>query len=103
VSAWLAGHTHFLQLLGFDGAKPASIVAGHGGTDLIPPVPAALVGTVVAGAKITSAKSFSEWGFVMLEREGSVWRVTARDVVGKVRARCQLGDATNARVLRCDP
>jgi hypothetical protein len=103
VSVWLAGHTHFLQLLGFDGAKPASIVAGHGGTELIPPAPGALVGTEVGGAKITSAKSFSEWGFVLLEREGNAWRVTARDVAGKVRARCQLGDATNARALRCDP
>jgi hypothetical protein len=59
------------------------MVAGIGGTLLLPDIDQDVVGMDVAGAVLTSATITSAHGFVTFEREAAGWNATLRDVNGR--------------------
>lgn len=86
----LSGHTHLFEFLAFDNGRPPQVVAGDSGTDLQNPLPADLKGTPVIGATVVSADSRREFGYVLLTRDGSAWRLELRNPEGKARATCRI-------------
>jgi hypothetical protein len=95
----LHGHIHDFQAIGF-ASQPATVIAGIGGDYLdvelpdpfpptLSPAPGTVVGTIAHGAR---------FGFVLLERHETRWRVNAYTREGRVLTRCTLSAAT----LLCD-
>jgi hypothetical protein len=79
----LTGHIHLAEVLSFGGARAPQMVAGIGGTLLLPDIEQDVVGMDVAGAVLTSATITSAHGFVTFEREAAGWNATLRDVNGR--------------------
>jgi calcineurin-like phosphoesterase family protein len=88
----LTGHIHLAEVLSFGGARAPQLVAGIGGTLLLPDIDQDVVGMDVAGAVLTSATITSEHGFVTFEREPHGWSATLRGVDGRPQpgGRCRL-------------
>jgi hypothetical protein len=78
----LTGHIHLAEVLSFGGSRPPQVVAGIGGTLLLPDIDQDVVGMDVAGAVLTSATITSAHGFLTFERRAAGWRATIRDVNG---------------------
>lgn len=79
----LTGHIHLAEMLSFDGGRPPQIVAGIGGTLLLPEIDEDVVGKDVADAVLTAATSISDHGFITFERRSPGWAATIRDVDGQ--------------------
>lgn len=86
----LTGHIHLAQMISFVGGRPPQIVAGTGGTLILPSITAKLVGMPIDGAPVEHATVLSRYGFFAFEPEGNAWRVSFRDVDGATRAHCVL-------------
>ena len=84
----LTGHIHLGQMISFKGGRPPQMVAGTGGTMMLPSISAKLVGTQIDGAIVEDMAVVSRHGFFTFEPESSAWRVTFQDVDGITRARC---------------
>jgi hypothetical protein len=78
----LTGHIHLAEVLSFGGVRAPQMVAGIGGTLLLPGIGQDVVGMDLAGAVLTSATITSAHGFVTFERRSTGWRATLRDVNG---------------------
>jgi hypothetical protein len=79
----LTGHVHLAEVLSFDGGRPPQMVAGIGGTLLLPEIDADVVGRDVAGAVLTAATITSGHGFITFEPRRQGWAATIRDVDGR--------------------
>jgi hypothetical protein len=88
----LTGHIHLAEVLSFTGNRAPQMVAGISGTLLLPQIAAPIVGTSVAGERVTAAKVLSRHGFFTFEPRAGGWAVTIRDVNGKAMTRCRLRD-----------
>jgi hypothetical protein len=88
----LTGHIHLAEVLSFGGARAPQMVAGIGGTLLLPDIDQDVVGMDIAGAVLTSATITSAHGFVTFEREPAGWSATLRDVDGRPQpgGRCRV-------------
>jgi hypothetical protein len=80
----LAGHVHLFELLIFDHGRPPQLVAGDGGTDLAIPIRASVDGSQIQGAKIIMSGSQHEYGFTVMHRKASQWRLSLKSVTGSV-------------------
>jgi hypothetical protein len=78
----LTGHIHLAEVLSFGGSRAPQVVAGIGGTLLLPDIDQDVVGMDVAGAVLTSATITSAHGFLTFERKTAGWSATIRDVNG---------------------
>jgi hypothetical protein len=90
----LTGHIHLAEVLTFEGNRPPQMVAGIGGTLLLPEIDQELVGRDVAGAVLAAATIRSGHGFITFERRSSGWAATIRDVSGRPQhaGHCRLED-----------
>jgi hypothetical protein len=90
----LTGHIHLAEVLSFGASRAPQMVAGIGGTLMLPEIDQDVVGMDVAGAVLTSATITSQHGFVTFEREPAGWRATIRDVNGRPQpgGRCRVDD-----------
>jgi hypothetical protein len=79
----LTGHIHLAEVLSFDGVRPPQIIAGIGGTLLLPEIDEDVVGKDVADAILTAAMITSDHGFMTFERRSAGWAATIRDVNGR--------------------
>jgi hypothetical protein len=86
----LTGHIHLGEIISFKGGRPPQMVAGTGGTLMLPPITAKLIGMQIDGATVEHAAVLSRYGFFTFEPEGNAWRVSFRDVHGTTRTRCTL-------------
>ena len=86
----MTGHIHLGEVISFKGGRPPQMVAGTGGTLMLPSISAKLVGMQIDGAMVEDAAVLSQYGFFTFEPESNAWRVTFRDVDGMTRARCTL-------------
>ena len=92
----LTGHIHLGEVISFKGGRPPQMVAGTGGTLMLPSISTKLVGTEIDGATVENAAVLSRHGFFTFEPESNAWRVTFRDVNGVTRARCTLNNKSFA-------
>ena len=86
----LTGHIHLGEVISFKGGRPPQMVAGTGGTLMLPSISAKLIGTQIDGAIVEDMAVLSRHGFFTFEPERDAWRVTFQDVSGMTRARCTL-------------
>jgi hypothetical protein len=77
----LSGHTHLFEFVHFGGVRPDQLVIGDGGTDLSAPIPS-LDGISVRGATVSSGASDVRFGYALLTKKRSSWRLTLKDLVG---------------------
>ena len=79
----LTGHVHLAEVLSFSGTRPPQMIAGIGGTLLLPEIDENVVGMDVADATLTGATIKSEHGFITLEAQQGGWAATIRNVDGE--------------------
>jgi hypothetical protein len=88
----LTGHVHLGQVLSFSDDRPHQLVAGVGGTLLLPELTVPLVGLPAAGATVTGGTTIAAHGFFTMERTDQGWLVTIRDVGGEALTSCWLAE-----------
>jgi len=88
----LHGHVHTFEAIDFVSAHPATIVAGHGGDKLDREIPPEIAASYAAapGVQVRLAVHSHEFGYLLLERRGEEWSVSARRADGLVLAQCAL-------------
>ncbi len=102
VQAMFSGHHHVFRAITYQEDLPIQIISGHGGDELMPDAPKY---KMPAGMKINNATvkySFEQagvFGFAMLERDNSNWKLTNYDVRGRKLANCILA----GRSVACTP
>lgn len=94
----LSGHYQAIQALSFSDRRPATIVAGNGGSAFVHPAGPVAVGDVVDGLPVRAALSIERrHGFTLIERDGEAWKIAFLDFDGAVLGRCRL----QRRTLDC--
>jgi len=94
VDLTLHGHVHTFEAISFASGQPAALVTGHGGDNLDAEAPTTLAAAYPAapGVQIDFAVHGGGFGYLVLDREGTGWRIRAQGVDGAVRAVCTLQD-----------
>ena len=93
ITALLSGHHHSFQVLNYEGNLPPQIISGHGGDYLDPGLPVNPAGLQINGVTITSGfNQPNEFGFAMLEKDGTNWKLTNYDKLGRVLKSCMVRD-----------
>jgi hypothetical protein len=97
----LHGHIHDFQAIAFKGTQPATLVVGISGGLLDPPFPDPFPPQLAPapGAAVARISYAARFGFMLMERDGAGWRMTAHARDGAVIAHC----AFAARRLDCSP
>jgi hypothetical protein len=75
----LSGHVHLFELMILDHGHPPQVVAGGGGTDLAMPIPVSLNGTAISGSTVIASQSQKQFGYTVLEKRVSAWRLTLKN------------------------
>jgi hypothetical protein len=92
VNLALHGHVHLFQAINFASAHPATILSGIGGdlTDknLPDPLPANI--PQAEGVTLESMVHSNEFGFVLMEKQGSRWQIQAFDRHAVLKTTCLL-------------
>jgi hypothetical protein len=86
----LSGHTHLFEILSFDKKWPPQIVAGDGGTDLAEALPMTSNGVTIRGATVVAGENLHEWGFTLLTKVGSGWRLELKSADDRTLAVCAI-------------
>ncbi len=104
VTAFVSGHHHTFEVLGYEQDLPIQIVSGHGGDDLSPFAPKDVIGIEMNGVKVKSGLGRPRvFGFSMIERApdddtGLKWTLTGYNTHGQSIAVCHL----DGRAVSCD-
>ncbi len=99
IDAVLSGHLHLFEELHFADGRPPQIVAGNGGTSLSPAAYNDPTGITLAGTKVDSGVTMSDFGYFTLDRrKDGAWSGTAFDSESRPRLIC----AGPVRSLRCE-
>lgn len=70
----LSGHIHLFEFLNYNDGRPSQLVAGDGGTAL------------TKNVTVPAAESKREFGYTVLTRRRSDWRLTLKNAQGKILA-----------------
>nr|WP_255719224.1 metallophosphoesterase [Pelomonas sp. P8] len=99
VQATLHGHLHILQLQGFATNQPASLVFGNGGSAASGRLDAAaaLRTEPLAGVRVETFQSRTEFGLTLLTATPQGWQLQAFDTLGQPLVSCSL----TGQKLRC--
>ena len=97
VSLMLAGHIHTFEAMNYRKKLPAAIVAGFGG-DALDVAPPNLAGVNLSGTTVKDGLSLGGFGFLMMVREQSAWRIDVYRVDGTIQERCKFA----LRHLHCE-
>jgi len=101
IEALLAGHNHIFQMVSFSTAHPPQFISGNAGDWVDPPFPTPFPPGLqpAPGAVVAEIVSTNRFGFMAMERAGTGWTMTARDLHGAALTTCTLGE----RKARCAP
>ena len=96
----LHGHVHLFEAINFSSNHPATIVSGMGGDELstVLPDPFPLNISPAEGVKLDSITHSNQFGFVVMDKHGTTWKIGSYDVDGTLMTTCIL---TGSK-LRCD-
>jgi predicted phosphodiesterase len=100
VSMVVSGHIHHFSAYSFGPARPAQLVAGEGGANMVdsPRYPPNRQPLEIDG--MTAQKlSVSRYGYVLMTRTADGWAIDAHDLDDRVVTHCRLV----GRDLACDP
>jgi hypothetical protein len=84
----LSGHVHLFEYVSVDHGRPPQVVAGDGGTQMAVPIQISMKGTEIRGASVIGSRSRQQFGYAMLTREKSVWRLELKDRRQSVLVSC---------------
>jgi predicted phosphodiesterase len=93
----IAGHIHFFQANDFGGIHAPQLVVGTGGDALEPMPPQAIGGATINGNRVVSSSTYSGFGYMMWEKQGTVWNGTLYTTTGSKIGSCRL----EGRSLTC--
>jgi len=79
----LSGHVHLFELLTFSNGRPAQLIAGTGGTNLVMAIQKSVDGTLAHGATVMASGSQSEFGYTLLKKYGDNWKLELKSRKGK--------------------
>ena len=101
VKALLSGHVHLFEVVSFSTPHPSQFVSGIGGDWIDTPLPLPLAANVTPApaAVVSVIVATNRFGFMTMQRDGSRWTMTARDIDGKPMTTCTL----NERRADCAP
>jgi hypothetical protein len=85
-----SGHTHVFELLSFNGTRPIQLVAGDGGTKLEERIPSQVKGISIQGFMIAEGESEGVYGYTLLEKKSTGWKLTLREPAGDDIVKCSL-------------
>ena len=100
VNLALHGHVHLFEALNFSSNHPATIVSGVGGDETYVNLPDPFPMHVgpAEGVTLESITHNNEFGFLVMDKEATTWRIGAYDKRGALKTTCIL---TGSK-LRCD-
>jgi hypothetical protein len=84
----LSGHVHLFEYVSVDHGRPPQVVAGDGGTQMSVPIQISMKGTEIRGASVIGSRSRQQFGYTMLTKEKSVWRLELKDRRQSVLVSC---------------
>ena len=88
----LSGHIHLFQASNFDNGMPPQLVAGNGG-DTLDSLPVFRLDGLSSGQwTIHDGVSAIEFGYLVFERDGAAWTITAHRADASVLTRCRLAN-----------
>ena len=100
VDAHIAGHNHVLEIVTFSSPHPPQIISGNGGDWVDVPFPAPFPTVQPApGAVVAGMVASNRFGFLVMDRVGEGWQLTAHAVDGTTLTTCTL----ERRSARCTP
>jgi hypothetical protein len=86
----LSGHVHLFELILYDNQRPTQLVAGGGGTNLALPITPSLNGIAVRGSTVVASQTQHQFGYTVLDRQGTTWRLTLKNQNRDVLLSCSL-------------
>jgi len=92
----LSGHVHLFEYVSVDHGCPPQLVAGDGGTLLDVPIEISMKDTKIRGAKINGSRIRQQFGYTMLTKEGSLWRLELKDRRRSVLVSCTVPDSSES-------
>ncbi len=100
VNLALHGHVHLFEAINFSSNHPATIVSGVGGDETYVNLPDPFPMHVgpAEGVTLESITHSNEFGFLVMDKDASSWRIGAHDKHGMLKTTCIL---TGSK-LRCD-
>jgi hypothetical protein len=93
VQLMLAGHIHTFEAMNYRGSAPPQIIAGFGG-DNLDSAPSDLSGANLGGGHVKDGISIGGFGFLMMEREKTGWRIDVYKVDGTIEKVCRFASRT---------
>ena len=95
----ISGHIHHFAAYDFGPQRPAQLVAGEGGDEPLPADRPRFDHTAAVIDGMPARRlSFARYGYVLMIRSGTDWRIEAHEVDGSIAAACRL----SGRRLTCD-
>lgn len=91
VSLMLAGHIHTFEALNYEGKLPPTLIAGFGG-DALDAAPADLAGINLSGTRVKDGVSIGGFGFLLMTRERSGWRIDVHKRDGSIERVCRFAN-----------
>jgi hypothetical protein len=92
----VTGHIHFFQALDFGGQHAPQLVVGTGGDNLDPVPPESPTGAMVNGLRVVTSVTYSGFGYMLWEKQGTIWSGTLFDSNGVKLGGCRLEDRSLA-------
>jgi len=93
----LSGHVHLFEIVVLDHARPPQLVAGGGGTNLALPLTPSLNGVAVRDSMVLASQSQRQFGYTVLDKLGSTWRLTLKNQRQDELFNCLLLDPSHER------
>ena len=90
----LSGHIHLFEFVSVDHDRPAQIVVGIGGTEMAVPIEMSVKGTKIRGATVMGTASQQKFGYTVLSRSNSSWKLELKDRARKVLVSCPISDGS---------
>jgi hypothetical protein len=87
VSLMLSGHIHTFEAINYRKKLPPQLIAGFGG-DALDAAPPDLAGVNLSGTTVKDGLSLGGFGFLMMIRHKSGWRIDVYRVDGTIEERC---------------
>jgi hypothetical protein len=81
VSMVVSGHIHTFEVVSFSNGRPIQLVAGDGGTNLVPPVRNSLNGSLIAGQAVAAGDSNGQFGYTLMTKTGDTWQLQLKSLL----------------------
>jgi hypothetical protein len=97
-SLLLSGHVHLFEYVSIDHDRPSQLVVGDGGTEMSVPIQISTKGMKIRGATVVATQSRNQFGYTLLSRDGSQWKMELKNQNRDVMVSCTIpGNSENCQ------